>query len=193
MSEIHDAKPGLYPCPTCYQLDKVVNVTVARDASAAAINVKTGEGASPAPSGEIILPTALKTSLSSAPDADGATCGMIALAFISAIPTVILYAIHANSPAGGDASFPLWPTYIPGAITALFIFGAIVSGAQGSPVKTGKDAAEAVSRLGWYCGRCGSVYFQPNTAPAGALDAHAYTTAEFRKIVFKAGGYENKA
>lgn len=56
-------------------------------------------------------------------------------------------------------------------------------------IKRGRPAAEAVWRRGWYCGRCAVVYFRSGEQPTGIDAGRQLTPAEFRHLVWSAGGY----
>jgi hypothetical protein len=56
-------------------------------------------------------------------------------------------------------------------------------------LEAGRPAAERLWSRAWYCGRCGTVYFAPQSGdPAGAL-----TFGDFRAVVWGAGGYGHLA
>jgi ribosomal protein L37AE/L43A len=46
---------------------------------------------------------------------------------------------------------------------------------------------------GWYCGRCGLVYFQPGYEPKGVALRQALSPAQFQHEVYRAGGYQDLA
>jgi hypothetical protein len=46
-----------------------------------------------------------------------------------------------------------------------------------------------VWRRGWYCARCGVVYFQPGEQPSGTAEGQTLHPEQFRRLVWSAGGY----
>lgn len=56
-------------------------------------------------------------------------------------------------------------------------------------VRAGRPAAEAVWHRGWYCERCGVVYFQPGEQPSGTAEGQTLSPEQFRRLVWSAGGY----
>jgi hypothetical protein len=56
-----------------------------------------------------------------------------------------------------------------------------------------RQAAAEVSERGWYCARCAIVYFQPGGEPPGAHAEYAYSVEDFRRMMFSAGGYGDRA
>jgi hypothetical protein len=92
---------------------------------------------------------------------------------------------------GGSGSFPPAFELAFIAATGLSLLLAAVVRLRLRPVRRGWAKAEEASRLGWYCSRCGTVYFQQYQAPEGAEDSKAYSLAQFRRFVFRAGGYEH--
>lgn len=88
-------------------------------------------------------------------------------------------------------SFPVAIPVVLAALCVAFVLLAVGIRVRRGPVRRGRAKAEEVSRLGWYCGRCGTVYFQPGRAPQGARDSTSYSLVEFRRLVFRAGGYEH--
>lgn len=60
-------------------------------------------------------------------------------------------------------------------------------------VEHGMPKALAVWRAGWYCERCGGVFFAPGEAPAGAIVGQLMSPGQFRELVWAAGGYLARA
>ena len=189
--DVHDAAPSLRPCPSCRQVDRVTNVSVVRGRTET-VSHTTSDANGIARRETSTRPTPIARELALAPRGSvaGAAIGCVFFAFA----TTLLYNAHTSmGSADLGSGFPLWPCLLTGAVSALGLLTAVWRYVRGIPVRKGKVAAEAVSRRGWYCERCGSVYFQPGQAPTGAEPEHAYTTSEFRHIVFAAGGYEHLA
>lgn len=188
---VHDMAPGLRPCPSCRQLDRVANVSVVRGRTeSVSRTVADADGIARRATRTRPTPIARELSLVPRGSVAGAMIGVVFFGFA----TVLLYTSHTTmADVGPGSGFPLWPCLVTGAVSALGLLTAVWRYMRGIPVRKGGAAAEAVSRRGWYCERCGSVYFQPGQAPTGAEPGHAYTTGEFRRIVFAAGGYEHLA
>ena len=83
---------------------------------------------------------------------------------------------------GSQFVLPPALTMIGGAVAVLSLLLAAGVQIRRRPVRRGRTKAEEASRLGWYCGRCGTVYFQPGTAPEGAQDSTSYSLVEFRRF-----------
>jgi hypothetical protein len=189
--DVHDAAPGLRPCPSCRQVDRVTNVSVVRGRTET-VSHSTTDANGIAQRETSTRPTPIARELSLNPR--GTVVGAVIGGVFFALATALLYYTHTSMvDVGPGSGFPLWPCLLTGAVSALGLLAAVWRFVRGIPVRKGKAAAEAVSRRGWYCERCGSVYFQPGQAPTGAKPEHAYTTSEFRHIVFAAGGYEHLA
>lgn len=198
VTDVEDAVPALRACPTCGRLDRVANVAAVREHVAGTpLSVPPAVPAGgPAGASEPVLmweramprPTRLERALSSAPRSSvrvWAIPGVLVGAL--AAGTFYLYhgAVHDGLP------FPLdIPLFFTG-ISALLLLLASTVHLRLGPVRRGRERAEEVSRLGWYCGRCGTVYFQQHQAPEGAQDSKPYSLAQFRRFVFRAGGYEH--
>jgi hypothetical protein len=56
-------------------------------------------------------------------------------------------------------------------------------------IRHGMPRALAVWQAAWYCGRCDGVFFAPGAAPVGADPGELMSAAEFRRLVWAAGGY----
>ncbi|WP_034268788.1 hypothetical protein [Actinospica robiniae] len=117
---------------------------------------------------------------------------------------VVVGSILAVSCA--DAVFNAWHGGSLGASTAA-MFGFVLSagtavvnglGVVGilkrrKRIQVGKPAALAVWNEGWFCRRCGVVYFQPGYEPNGVGLHQALSLAQFQHQVYRAGGYEDLA
>lgn len=203
MAGFQDAVPGFRPCPTCGRPDWVENVAVARERA-----VETKQVTSPGPAvsagpglptvpgpverRSVTRPTALGRRLSPAPRstagplvAPGVVCG------IFAAWSFFVYRWSSPDMPGEQSSFPVAVPIVFGALAVACVLLAVVVQLRRAPVRRGRAQAEEVSRRGWYCGRCGTVYFQPGRAPEGARDSTSYPIEEFRRFVFRAGGYEH--
>ena len=192
MGEVEDAVPALRACPTCGRFDRVANVAAVREHSAGTALAGPSAAASPAPvlMWERSTPrlTRLERALSPAPRSSVRTLaipGVLVGAMAAGTFYVYDHAVHDGLP------FPLdIPLFFTGFSALLLLLASTVYLRLG-PVRRGREKAEEVSRLGWYCGRCGSIYFQPHQAPEGAQHSKPYSLAEFRRFVFRAGGYEH--
>jgi hypothetical protein len=198
VTDVEDAVPALRACPTCGRFDRVANVAAVREHTAGTPFVAppaapTGRAAGapePVLMWERAMPrlTRLDRALSPAPRSSvraWAIPGVLVGAL--AAGTFYLYhgAVHVGLP------FPLdIPLFFTGFSAALLLLASTVHLRLG-PVRRGREKAEEISRLGWYCGRCGTVYFQQHQAPEGAQHSKPYSLAEFRRFVFRAGGYEH--
>lgn len=76
--------------------------------------------------------------------------------------------------------------------SGLCLLGLIVTLVRGFKTRAGRPAAEAVWRLGWYCGRCAVVSFRAGEEPAGVEAGTALDPRAFRDLVWAAGGYGGK-
>ena len=189
--DVHDAAPGLRPCPGCRQVDRVTSVSVVRGRTET-VSHTVSDANGIARRETRSRPTPIARELSPVPN--GSVTGAAIRCVFFAFATAMLYTTHTTmANAGSGSGFPLWPCLLTGSISASGLLTAVWRYIRGIPVRRGRVAAEAVSRRGWYCERCGSVYFQPGQVPIGAKPEHAYTTSEFRRIVFAAGGYEHLA
>jgi len=221
MTEINDAVPGLRPCPSCLQLDQVANVSVVRNRAVETVELtsttfnQTGDLAQAPMSSRssVTRPTLLGRRLAVAPTASPRGFAVFAVFFgLAAAGSYYLYGSAdtdgspsadgfpstAGSPSTVEfsAASPPFPFAVCVALTvlsAVLLLGAIGVAVRMRPVRRGRAAAEDASRRGWYCGRCGVVYFQPGSVPTGAEPAKPYSPDEFRGIVFAAGGYGHLA
>lgn len=58
-------------------------------------------------------------------------------------------------------------------------------------IRAGQPAALELWMRGWFCRRCGMVYFQPGYEPRSLGLHQALSLSEFRVEVYRAGGYED--
>ena len=206
MAEIQDAVPRFWPCPTCERVDRVENVAVVREHAvetagrAVAVSPAFGgpnqnQPAIPGPTGHrpAARPTPLGRKLSLVPL--GRARPLVVLGAVSGAVATWSYFLSRSAARfvvhGSQHVLPPALTMIGGAVAAVSLLLAAGVRIRRRPVRRGRTKAEAVSRLGWYCGRCGTVYFQPGPVPEGAQDSTSYSLVEFRRFVFRAGGYEH--
>lgn len=79
------------------------------------------------------------------------------------------------------------------AVGVIFIvIGAAKSGKAGR-IEAGKPAAFEVWNRAWYCFTCEKVFFNFGQNPTGVKERHTIGTAEFRRLVWTAGGYADLA
>jgi hypothetical protein len=204
---------GLPSCPVCGEDDNVLAVpaiyesshgteaTIARaratinddDASYAAKNAARETIARTPPArirSEILAP---------GPQIKAAGCGC--LAFVVAVPAVILWAIAGSTDPTGDTFTAREDSQhhtIVGFATGLTVLAAVFLGfmvvglAMGRSVKAGRPAADEVWRRGWYCTRCAVVHFAAGDEPDGVLPGQSLDPDTFRRLVWTAGGYGNR-
>lgn len=199
MVEPEDAKPESRPCPNCGRFDRVANVAAVREHEAEPGGSKRAIPAFGEP-GRALLPalppryrprtrpTRLGRRLSPMPLSSAGP--LVVTGLFAGVLAAGGYELHKGSVQYGS-SFPfgLVPAFVGAAAVSMLLAAAVRLRLR--PVRRGWAAAEQVSRLGWYCSRCGTVYFQPHQAPEGAEDSRSYSLAEFRRFVFRAGGYEH--
>ncbi|MBR7832136.1 hypothetical protein KDL01_02630 [Actinospica durhamensis] len=94
-----------------------------------------------------------------------------------------------------DVSWPL-TAHLPAlAVVSLFALGSSSSTRdlvrRRRRVRSGRAAAVAVWNEGWFCARCGVVYFQPGYEPRNLALHEAVRPERFRREVYLAGGYED--
>jgi len=208
-------------CPTCGLVDRVENVAVVREhavqttrTTVAGPPVFTGPDqlAMPGPTQRrtVTRSTPLGRKLLPAPQGSAMPFAVFGVVLSAACAGSIYLNRSAAADTSGSVQYPFpggnplsapaevaqspFPAAVPmvlGLLGAVFLLLAVTVWFRLRPVRRGRSAAEAVSRLGWYCGRCGTVYFQRGAAPAGAEDAKAYSLEQFRRFVFQAGGYEH--
>lgn len=213
MDEVHDAIPRSGTCPTCGLIDRVENVAVARERAVESVRVFSplpaplpdpntpgavpGAPAFPARrrSGSVTRPTTLGRRLSPVPL--GSAGPLVARGVVLGVFGAATLEMRRATLQDGDDRSMVSLFLLMGLAFAAVGVGFLLLGAavqiRRRPVRRGRAKAEEVSRLGWYCGRCGSVYFRAGAVPDGAQDSKSYSLDEFRRIVFGAGGYPHLA
>jgi hypothetical protein len=204
MSEFQDAATGFRGCPTCGRADRVENVAVVRDRAVVTTREAVAgppvfagpdQPAVPGPMRQrsVTRPTPLGRRLSPAPT--GTARPLVALGVFTGVFAAVAFYVHQSAirfvGGGSQSSLPPVVGVLLGAMSVASLLLAVGVQVRRGPVRRGREKAEETSRLGWYCGRCGTVYFQPGAAPEGARDSTSYSLAEFRRFVFRTGGYEN--
>lgn len=101
--------------------------------------------------------------------------------------------IQSWSGSGGSALVTWMPFAAFGLGTAAGALGLIGIRRRHKRVRAGWSAALAVWNEGWFCGRCGVVYFQPGYEPAGVGLCQPLSLEQFQTVVYRAGGYEDLA
>jgi hypothetical protein len=211
---------GLPECPVCGRDEKVVavpaifesshNTESAIDRARMTINDDDATYAQKAAARERMAatpPAQIRSAiLAPAPAVKAAGCGC--LAFVVAIPAVILWVIAAGTnPTGGSSftadsgfsardesqhhtlvAFATSLTVLAGVFLLFMVFGL----ARGRAVKAGRPAADAIWRKGWYCTRCAVVHFAAGEEPSGVRPGQSLDPDTFRQMVWTAGGYGNR-
>lgn len=103
----------------------------------------------------------------------------------------VVNAWHAGSLSA--SSVAMLGFVLCGAIAVVNGLGVVGILKRRKRIQAGKPAALAVWNEGWFCRRCGVVYFQPGYEPKGVGLHQALSPAQFRHEVYRAGGYEDLA
>ncbi|ADJ46645.1 hypothetical protein AMES_4821 [Amycolatopsis mediterranei S699] len=187
------------PCPSCGLLDRVQHVPAAYHGGH---SFYRGQGPSVAvPAGDAVIVTKSQvsgvsvTAVARALDpfppprrGGGLLAAAIVLAMVGSCFLVLPFSASDDPPPGGAAakalgvalfSLPSVCVYVAaGVLVWLYVRRVRAHRRQ----RRGVPAARQVWEQGWFCHRCGGVYF----AEAGRL----LTPAHFRQLVARAGGYD---
>lgn len=167
-AEPEDAPPAIKGCPRCLSIGMVRTVSEA----------VRGGARLPAVAPDVRLAGRRKWALVS---------GVLAL-----IPG---WALADTVFGGGHA--PVVPAFTVffgfAATSVLNSLGTIGILKRRKRIRAGRDAALAVWSEGWFCGRCGALYFQPGYEPKGVGLHQPLSPAQFQREVFRVGGYEDLA
>jgi hypothetical protein len=191
----------LTPCPRCRYSDCVLSVPAARisarSTEAARRMVRDDEaltsrrrdaGATLAAA----LPIVDARELEVAPSQYLGCYGILLIkAGVVAVAMLAIYATAAHGTAGGIAL--LVAGSVAGVLSMLGLAMLIRGFARLSGIAAGRPAAEAIWRRGWYCYRCTVVFFGPGEEPAGIGPGQPLTPAQFRQVVWGAGGFGKPA
>lgn len=209
---VHDSVPagyrrGLPPCPSCGRDDAVLAVPAVHEASRATARtisqaratldddaaMAVDKAAARATLADTPPPAVRPALLAPAPEIRALGCGC--LAFLVAIPAAIAWIVAFT----GDGSAVVEPgrhhaiLAVAGVFTALFavtLAGTAVGIRRHRSVQAARPLADEVWRRGWYCTRCAIVHFAPGEEPAGVLPGQTLDPDSFRRLVWRAGGYE---
>ncbi|SEF22112.1 hypothetical protein SAMN05421837_1011243 [Amycolatopsis pretoriensis] len=187
------------PCPGCGQLDQVQRVPAVYDGGHAFFR---GQGpVVPIPAGDGVVYTssqvsgvsvsAVARSLDPFPPprrGGGLVAAVLALVLVGSCFLALPLSSVDDPPPGGPATRALGIAVISLPALCVYIAAGVVIWLYVRRVRAhrrqrrGVPAARQVWEQGWFCHRCGGVYF----ADAGRL----LTPAHFRQLVARAGGYE---
>jgi ribosomal protein S27AE len=164
--EPRDAPPELTGCPYCQRADEVRRVPMA---------VEAGAGLAPA--------------------APPVRFGKLPLAMLVWSALAVAAAETAvRGPVGTrGVRLDFLGVGVTGALAVVNALGVVGIFRRRRRIRAGKPAALAVWNDGWYCGRCGLVYFQPGYEPKGVALRQALSPAQFQHEVYRAGGYQDLA
>lgn len=183
------------PCPSCGQLDQVQHVPAVYQGGHAffrgqgpTVAVPTGDGlVSTSSQVSGVSVSAVARSLDPFPPprrSGGLVAAVIALVLVGSCFLALPLSSLDDPPPGGALgiaviSLPALCVYVAaGVVIWLYVRRLRAHRRQ----RRGVPAARQVWEQGWFCHRCGGVYF----ADAGRL----LTPAHFRQLVARAGGYE---
>ncbi|MCR6482234.1 hypothetical protein M8542_05375 [Amycolatopsis sp. OK19-0408] len=187
------------PCPQCGQLDQVQHVPAVYHGGHAFYR---GQGPMVAvPAGDAVVytrsqvsgvsVTAVARSLDPFPPprrSGGLLAAVIALALVGSCFLALPLSSFDDPPPGGAASQALGIALISLPSLCVYVAAGVLVWLYVRRVRAhrrqrrGVPAAQQVWEQGWFCHRCGGVYF----TDAGRL----LTPAHFRQLVARAGGYE---
>lgn len=185
----------LTPCPRCKDSDCVLSVPAAyssaRFTESALIVMRDDETTfarrrAARATVNAALPIVAEKNLAMAPDTGYGCLGIVFGGFFGMF--AVLWLIAHYSHGDGDAG-SLAVGVILGLLSVFGFFVLFLALARQPKINAGKPAAEAIWRLGWYCCRCAVVYFQAGEEPAGVISGQPLTPAQFKHIVWTAGGY----
>jgi hypothetical protein len=187
------------PCPSCGQLDQVQHVPAVYHGGhsffrgqGSVVAVPAGDGllyANSQVSGVSV--TAVARSLDPFPPprrGGGLVAAVIALALVGSCFLLLPLSAVDEPPPGGPASRVLGVALISLPSLCVFVAAGVLVWLYVRRVRAhrrqrrGVPAATQLWEQGWFCHRCGGVYF----SDAGRL----LTPAHFRQLVARAGGYE---
>ncbi|MEV5718890.1 hypothetical protein AB0L41_33800 [Amycolatopsis mediterranei] len=187
------------PCPSCGLLDRVQHVPAAYHGGH---SFYRGQGPSVAvPAGDAVVVTKSQvsgvsvTAVARALDpfppprrGGGLLAAAIVLAMVGSCFLVLPFSASEDPPPGGAAAKVLGVALFSLPSVCVYVAAAVLVWLYARRVRAhrrqrrGVLAARQVWEQGWFCHRCGGVYF----AEAGRL----LTPAHFRQLVARAGGYD---
>jgi hypothetical protein len=187
------------PCPSCGQLDQVQHVPAVYHGGHSFFRGQGSVVAVPAGDGLLytnsqvsgVSVTAVARSLDPFPPprrGGGLVAAVIALALVGSCFLLLPLSAVDDPPPGGPASRVLGVALISLPSLCVFVAAGVLVWLYVRRVRAyrrqrrGVPAATQLWEQGWFCHRCGGVYF----SDAGRL----LTPAHFRQLVARAGGYE---
>lgn len=191
MDASNHVSPPSIVCPHCGQVDQVQSVpavfnsghssyqgggpVVATVGGEVAFGFATHRGTT-------VTETALGLSPSPVPRRSGC---LLAIGLYLLISGVVMGAVGLGTGQAANGLTGLVVVSIP---SAAILYIVARRRRRNARVRSGLPAALAVWRCGWFCHRCGGVFFPSNT-PFDIPTNQLLPTATFRNLVWKAGGY----
>lgn len=187
------------PCPSCGQLDQVQHVPAVYHGGHSFYRGQGPVMAVPAGDGVVVTRSqvsgvtvsAVARALDPFPPrrtGGGLLAGAILLALLGGLLLLVPFAVAGDPPPGGAASELLGVAFFSLPSLCAFIAAGTLVWLYVRRVRAhrrqrrGVPAATQLWEQGWFCHRCGGVYF----ADAGRL----LSPSHFRQLVARAGGYE---
>jgi len=187
------------PCPSCGLLDRVQHVPAAYEGGHSFYRGQGPVVAVPAGDGVVVTNsqvsgvsvTAVARALDPFPPprrGGGLLAAAILLALVGSCFLLLPFSVSDDPPPGGTAAevlgFALFslPSVCVYAAAGVLVWLYVRRLREHRRQRRGVPAAQQVWEQGWFCHRCGGVYF----ADAGRL----LTPAHFRQLVARAGGYD---
>ncbi|MGV9361736.1 hypothetical protein [Amycolatopsis sp. NPDC003731] len=187
------------PCPSCGLLDRVQHVPAAYHGGHSFYRGQGPAVAIPAGDGVIVTNsqisgvtvTAVARALNPFPPprrGGGLLAAAILLALVGSCFLLLPFSVSDDPPPGGAASKALGVALFALPSVCVYVAAGVLVWLYVRRVRAhrrqrrGVPAAQQVWEQGWFCHRCGGVYF----ADSGRL----LTPAHFRHLVARAGGYD---
>jgi len=187
------------PCPSCGLLDQVQHVPAAYHGGHSFYRGQGPAVAVPAGDGVIVTNsqvsgvsvTAVARALDPFPPprrGGGLLAAAIVLALVGSFFLLLPFSVSDDPPPGGAAAKALGVALFSLPSVCVYVAAGVLVWLYARRLREhrrqrrGVPAAQQVWEQGWFCHRCGGVYF----ADAGRL----LTPAHFRQLVARAGGYD---
>ncbi|WIV54876.1 hypothetical protein [Amycolatopsis nalaikhensis] len=187
------------PCPSCGQLDQVQHVPAVYQGGHSFYRGQGPTVAVPAGDGVVytssqvsgVSVTAVARSLDPFPPPrrnGGLLAAVIALALVGSCFLLLPFSAADDPPPGGPGAKVLGFAVLALPAVGVYVAAGVLIWLYVRKLRAhrkqrrGVPAAQQVWEQGWFCHRCGGVYF----ADAGRL----LTPAHFRQLVARAGGYD---
>lgn len=187
------------PCPSCGQLDQVQHVPAVYQGGHSFYRGQGPTVAVPAGDGVVytssqvsgVSVTAVARSLDPFPPPrrnGGLLAAVIALALVGSCFLLLPFSAADAPPPGGPGAKVLGFAVLALPAVGVYVAAGVLIWLYVRKLRAhrkqrrGVPAAQQVWEQGWFCHRCGGVYF----ADAGRL----LTPAHFRQLVARAGGYD---